>query len=261
MNKNTGNGAAKTVQKGGLSQKEQKALVGKTAVDRLIEKGFIKSGMKIGLGTGSTAIVAVDRLALYIREGKLSGIKAVATSFQTHIACEENGIPVFTLNSKEIGGTLDLAIDGADEIDPENNLIKGGGAAHVQEKIVEYNSKRLVIIADESKLVPHLGTRFPLPVEIIAAARTPVVRAMEKLGASCVLRTGSGKDGPVITDNGNQILDCTWSPLAGGTSPVDPSKMEDKVNKITGVVENGFFTKNRPIVFIARADGSVEERD
>ena len=214
MNKNTGNGAAKTVQKGGLSQKEQKALVGKTAVDRLIEKGFIKSGMKIGLGTGSTAIVAVDRLALYIREGKLSGIKAVATSFQTHIACEENGIP----------------------------------------------SKRLVIIADESKLVPHLGTRFPLPVEIIAAARTPVVRAMEKLGASCVLRTGSGKDGPVITDNGNQILDCTWSPLAGGTSPVDPLKMEDKVNKITGVVENGFFTKNRPLVFIARADGSVEER-
>jgi ribose 5-phosphate isomerase A (phosphoriboisomerase A) len=106
-----------------------------------------------------------------------------------------------------------------------------------------------------------LGTRFPLPVEIIAAARTPVVRAMEKLGASCVLRTGSGKDGPVITDNGNQILDCTWSLLAGGTSPVDPSKMEDKVNKITGVVENGFFTKNRPLVFIARADGSVEERD
>ena len=243
-----------------LSQKEQKNLVAHAAVDRLIEKGFIKSGMKIGLGTGSTAIIAVERLAFYIRSGKLSDIKAVATSFQTHSACEENGIPVYTLNSKEIAGRLDLSIDGADEIDPANNLIKGGGAAHVQEKIVEYNTKRLVIIADESKLVPHLGTKFPLPVEIIPASRGPVVREMEKLGASCVLRSCAGKDGPIITDNGNQILDCTWPALADGTSPVDPAKMEDKVNKITGVVENGFFTKNKPLVFIAHSDGTVEER-
>ena len=243
-----------------LSQKEQKALVGKAVIDRLFERGLIKSGMKIGLGTGSTAIIAVERLASYIRDGKVSGIKAVATSFQTHIACEENGIPVYTLNSKEIAGKLDLSIDGADEIDPDNNLIKGGGAAHVQEKIVEYNTKRLVIIADESKLVPHLGTRFPLPVEIIPASRGPVVREMEKLGASCVLRSCAGKDGPIVTDNGNQILDCTWSALSDGSSPVNPAKMEDRVNKITGVVENGFFTKNKPLVFIAHADGTVEER-
>lgn len=186
-----------------LSQKEQKALVGNAVIDRLFERGLIKSGMKIGLGTGSTAIIAVERLASYIRDGKVSGIKAVATSFQTHIACEENGIPVYTLNSKEIAGKLDLSIDGADEIDPDNNLIKGGGAAHVQEKIVEYNTKRLVIIADESKLVPHLGTKFPLPVEIIPASRGPVVREMEKLGASCVLRSCAGKDGPIVSDNGN----------------------------------------------------------
>ncbi|MGP1521948.1 MAG: ribose-5-phosphate isomerase RpiA [Treponema sp.] len=243
-----------------LSQKEQKALVGKAVIDRLFERGLIKSGMKIGLGTGSTAIIAVERLASYIRDGKVSGVKAVATSFQTHIACEENGIPVYTLNSKEIAGKLDLSIDGADEIDPDNNLIKGGGAAHVQEKIVEYNTKRLVIIADESKLVPHLGTKFPLPVEIIPASRGPVVREMEKLGASCVLRSCAGKDGPIVTDNGNQILDCTWSALSDGSSPVNPAKMEDRVNKITGVVENGFFTKNKPLVFIAHADGTVEER-
>lgn len=243
-----------------LSQKEQKALVGNAVIDRLFERGLIKSGMKIGLGTGSTAIIAVERLASYIRDGKVSGIKAVATSFQTHIACEENGIPVYTLNSKEIAGKLDLSIDGADEIDSDNNLIKGGGAAHVQEKIVEYNTKRLVIIADESKLVPHLGTRFPLPVEIIPASRGPVVREMEKLGASCVLRSCAGKDGPIVTDNGNQILDCTWSALSDGSSPVNPAKMEDRVNKITGVVENGFFTKNKPLVFIAHADGTVEER-
>lgn len=243
-----------------LSQKEQKALVGNAVIDRLFERGLIKSGMKIGLGTGSTAIIAVERLASYIRDGKVSGIKAVATSFQTHIACEENGIPVYTLNSKEIAGKLDLSIDGADEIDPDNNLIKGGGAAHVQEKIVEYNTKRLVIIADESKLVPHLGTRFPLPVEIIPASRGPVVREMEKLGASCVLRSCAGKDGPIVTDNGNQILDCIWPALSDGSSPVNPAKMEDRVNKITGVVENGFFTKNKPLVFIAHADGTVEER-
>lgn len=243
-----------------LSQKEQKALVGNAVIDRLFERGLIKSGMKIGLGTGSTAIIAVERLASYIRDGKVSGIKAVATSFQTHIACEENGIPVYTLNSKEIAGKLDLSIDGADEIDPDNNLIKGGGAAHVQEKIVEYNTKRLVIIADESKLVPHLGTKFPLPVEIIPASRGPVVREMEKLGASCVLRSCAGKDGPIVTDNGNQILDCIWPALSDGSSPVNPAKMEDRVNKITGVVENGFFTKNKPLVFIAHADGTVEER-
>lgn len=243
-----------------LSQKEQKALVGNVVIDRLFERGLIKSGMKIGLGTGSTAIIAVERLASYIRDGKVSGIKAVATSFQTHIACEENGIPVYTLNSKEIAGKLDLSIDGADEIDPDNNLIKGGGAAHVQEKIVEYNTKRLVIIADESKLVPHLGTKFPLPVEIIPASRGPVVREIEKLGASCVLRSCAGKDGPIVTDNGNQILDCTWPALSDGSSPVNPAKMEDRVNKITGVVENGFFTKNKPLVFIAHADGTVEER-
>lgn len=243
-----------------LSQKEQKALVGNAVIDRLFERGLIKSGMKIGLGTGSTAIIAVERLASYIRDGKVSGVKAVATSFQTHIACEENGIPVYTLNSKEIAGKLDLSIDGADEIDPDNNLIKGGGAAHVQEKIVEYNTKRLVIIADESKLVPHLGTKFPLPVEIIPASRGPVVREMEKLGASCVLRSCAGKDGPIVTDNGNQILDCTWPALSDGSSPVNPAKMEDRVNKITGVVENGFFTKNKPLVFIAHADGTVEER-
>ena len=243
-----------------LSQKEQKALVGNAVIDRLFERGLIKSGMKIGLGTGSTAIIAVERLASYIRDGKVSGIKAVATSFQTHIACEENGIPVYTLNSKEIAGKLDLSIDGADEIDPDNNLIKGGGAAHVQEKIVEYNTKRLVIIADESKLVPHLGTKFPLPIEIIPASRGPVVREMEKLGASCVLRSCAGKDGPIVTDNGNQILDCTWPALSDGSSPVNPAKMEDRVNKITGVVENGFFTKNKPLVFIAHADGTVEER-
>ena len=141
------------------------------------------------------------------------------------------GIPVYTLNDRAIDGELDLAIDGADEIDPENNLIKGGGAALLLEKIVAYNSKAYAIVADESKSVATEGTKFPLPVEIIGGARRSVEKQLNKLGAKCVLREGVKKCGPVITDNGNQILDCTWE------NPVDPTKMEDEIAKIVGKVE------------------------
>ncbi len=236
-----------------LSQTEQKKLVAYEAIDRLIEKGLIFSGVKIGLGTGSTAVHTVYRLAEHKKSGKLTNVKAVATSFQTIIACEETDIPVYTLNSKDINAELDVSIDGADEIDHNNNLIKGGGAAHVLEKIVEYNSKKLVIIADSTKLVSTLGTQFPLPVEVIAEARLPVQRALEKMGARCTIRECAGKAGPIITDNGNQILDCVWE------NPVNPSEMEDKINAITGVVENGFFTKNKPLVMVSYEDGTVKE--
>lgn len=237
-----------------LSQSEQKKLVGTTAIDRLVEKGLIKDGTKIGLGTGSTAMPAVTRLAELIKAGKLKNIRAVATSFQTMLACEKLGITVYSLSSAEIGGKLDIAVDGADEIDTENNLIKGGGAAHLKEKLVEYNAAQLVIIADESKEVSSLGTKFPLPVEVVTEAWMPVMRELEKLGATCTIREGVKKCGPVITDNGNMIIDCLWQ------KPVNPAEMETKINGIVGVVENGFFSKNKPIVFIARADGTVAER-
>lgn len=237
-----------------ITKDEQKVLAATTAVDTLIKEGKIFSGMKIGLGTGSTAMPAVKRLAEKIADGTLKDIKAVVTSFQTQLACEEFGIPVYTLNDKCIGGHLDLSIDGADEIDQKNNLIKGGGAAHLREKLVEYNSSFLAIVADSSKDVQSLGTKFPLPVEVISDARVPVIKELEKLGASCVLREGVKKAGPVITDNGNMILDCTWK------EPVDPAEMEEKINKITGVVECGFFTKIHPVAFIAREDGSVTVR-
>ena len=236
------------------SAQEQKVLAASTAIDTLINEGKIFSGMKIGLGTGSTAMPAVKRLAERIEDGTLKDIKAVATSFQTTLACEELGIPVYTLNDRAIEGHLDLAIDGADEIDTENNLIKGGGAALLREKIVAYNSSCFAIVADESKAVANLGTKFALPVEIIAEARVPVVKKLEALGAKCTLREGVKKAGPVITDNGNMILDCLWQ------NPVNPAEMEDKINNITGVVECGFFTKLKPIVFIAHSDGTVEHR-
>lgn len=237
-----------------ISKDEQKILAARTAIDTLIREGKIFSGMKIGLGTGSTAIPAVKRLSERIDDGTLTDIKAVVTSFQTENCCRDWGIPVFTLNDRSIGGQLDLAIDGADEIDEENNLIKGGGAALLLEKIVAYNSKSFVIVADSSKSVKNMGTAFPLPVEIIAFARLCVQKRIEKLGGKCVLREGVRKCGPVITDNGNQILDVTWE------TPVDPRKMEDEIAKIPGVVETGFFTKLRPTVFIAQKDGSVVVR-
>ena len=235
-----------------MTQNEQKVLVANTAVDKLLEEGKIFDGMKIGLGTGSTAMPAVKRLAEHIQNGKVKDVKAVVTSFQTAVACQELGIPVYTLNDKIIGGQLDLAIDGADEVDDDCNCIKGGGAAHLREKLVEYNSKIFVVIGDSSKAVKTIGTQFRVPVEIIGDARVPVTQALNKLGADCVLREGVKKAGPVITDNGNMILDCHWE------SPINVAEMEDKINQIVGVVENGLFSKNKSIVFIAQDDGTVD---
>ena len=237
-----------------MTQNEQKELVASTAIDTLIKDKKIFSGMKIGLGTGSTAIPAVKHLAKRINDGTLKDIKAVVTSFGTQNLCEELGIPVYSMNDKIIGGHLDLAIDGADEVDPKNNVIKGGGAALLREKIVAYNSDQFVGVADSTKIVDSLGTKFPLPVEIIGEARVPVAKALNALGAECTLREGVKKCGPVITDNGNQILDIVWK------NPVDSELMEDKINSIVGVVEVGFFTKNKPIVFTMDSNEKVIQR-
>lgn len=238
-----------------MTQSEQKTLVANTAIDTLIKEGKIFSGMKIGLGTGSTAMPAVKRLAEHIQSGELKDIKAVVTSFQTQNACQDYGIPVYSMNDRIIGGELDLAIDGADEVTPDCFCIKGGGAAHVREKLVEYNSKIFVVVADSTKAVDTIGTKFPVPVEIIGEARIPVTNALNALGAKCVLREGVKKCGPVITDNGNQILDCTWE------KPINVAEMEDKINSIVGVVENGLFSKNKPIVFVVKTDDTVETRN
>ncbi|TCW62132.1 ribose-5-phosphate isomerase RpiA [Treponema sp. J25] len=232
-----------------MEQQRLKELVGQTAVDQLV-----RSGMKVGLGTGSTAMPAVRRIGELLQKGVLKDIKAVSTSFQTTVACEELGIPLYTLNSREIGGELDLTIDGADEVDPDNNLIKGGGGALLLEKIVAYASKNYAIVVDESKLVEHLGLAFPVPVEVIPEARETVRRALEKLGARVTLRQAVRKAGPVVTDKGNLLLDILFS------QPVDARLLEAEINQIPGVVENGFFTRKRPQVFIARSTGIVEVR-
>jgi ribose 5-phosphate isomerase A len=232
-----------------MEQKNMKELVGKHAVEVLV-----KSGMKLGLGTGSTAVHAVHHVGALLAEGKLRHIKAVPTSFQTTIECEKLGIPLYSLNSREIGGVLDLTIDGADEVDKQNYCVKGGGAALLLEKIIAYASSAFAVVIDESKAVDNLALKFPLPVEVIPEARSPVTKALEKFGATVTLREAVRKAGPVITDKGNLILDMVFP------SPVNPAALETEINAIAGVVENGFFTRRRPCVFIARADGTVEER-
>jgi ribose 5-phosphate isomerase A len=232
----------------------------KEKVGRESVEALVKSGMKLGLGTGSTAVFAVRHVGALVGEGKLKDILAVPTSFQTSIECEKYGIPLFSLNSKEIGGKLDLTIDGADEVDPQNRLIKGGGGALLVEKIVAYASASYAIAVDESKLVESLGVKFPVPVEVVPEARIPVTLALQKLGAEVTLREALRKAGPVITEHGNLLLDIRFK------EPPDPSVLEAELNRIPGVVENGFFTgpadrPMRPVVFIGRGSGVVERRD
>ncbi len=233
-----------------MDQKEMKDLVGRTAAER-----YVKSGMKLGLGTGSTAMPAVRRIGELLRDGLISDIKAVPTSFQTTIECEKWGIPLYSLNSKEIGGSLDLAIDGADEVDGSNRCVKGGGGALLIEKIVAYNSARFVVVVDESKTVTRLGDTFAVPVELVTAARVPVERELAALGGVPVLREAVRKAGPVITDNGNLILDVRFP------NEVDPVALESAIALIPGVVESGFFTRVRPLVVVAKADGTLEFRE
>ena len=238
-----------------LSQSEQKQRVAEYAIDRLIEKGLLFSGMKLGMGTGSTVMPAINYLAKKISSGILSDIKIVPTSFQTQIACENLGFSVFSLNAKQIDASLDLAIDGADEIDIENKLVKGGGAALFLEKLIAYASKHFVIIADETKTVESLARAFPLPVEIVPESRLIVERGLKALGAKVAIREGLRKAGPVVTDNGNFILDALWDKK----SLFSASDYETKINEITGVVDNGFYKKESPC-FYSKGDGSVETR-
>ena len=238
-----------------LKNQEIKERTGFRAADELAAPD-----MKLGLGTGSTAIHVVRRVGERLAAGELRGIRVFATSFQTELACEELGIPHYSLNSPELAGGLDLTIDGADELDPKGRLVKGGGGALLIEKLAAYNSARYAIVAEEGKLVSDLALRFALPVEIIVEARCTVTRALEKLGAVVTLREALCKAGPVITEHGNLLLDIRFQ------TPVEPEEMEERINLIPGVVENGFFTGrrapwDRPLLYIGRADATVEIRN
>jgi ribose 5-phosphate isomerase A len=211
----------------------------------------VRSGMRIGLGTGSTVAHFVDLLGERIRDGMLSGIVGVPTSIRTTDQAHAVGIPLGSLHEL---APLDLTVDGADEVDPGLDLIKGLGGALLREKMVAAASRRLVIVADDAKCVLRLGTRAPVPVEVVPFAWQVHLPFFESLGAHPVLRTHA--DGtPLPTDNGNYVIDCHF---ADGLT--DPKSLETRIQSRVGVVENGLFLGLATEAFIAGADGIQELR-
>ncbi|TCJ81986.1 UNVERIFIED_ORG: ribose-5-phosphate isomerase [Bacillus cereus] len=203
---------------------------------------FVKDGMKVGLGTGSTVYWLIQKLGERVKEGL--SIQAVSTSKETEVLAKQLSIPLIPLN--EIG-ILDLTIDGADEIDSNLQLIKGGGGALLREKIVASSSKELIIIADESKLATHLGT-FPLPVEITPFSWKQTESKIQALGCQTTLRLKNNET--FITDNNNLIIDCVF--------PHDisnPANLHTQLKMITGVVETGLFVNMTSKAIIGTKNG------
>ena len=221
-----------------IQQDTWKQQVGEAAVR------FIEDGMVIGIGSGSTSASMVRALARRINEG-LRIVGAVPTSQETQRLASSLNIPLTDLDTHP---ELDLNIDGADEIDPQLNLIKGGGGALLREKIVVSASRRFIVIADETKLVPRLNAKAPLPVEVIPFAMTPVRRRLEALGATVQLRQRGNT--VYLTDNGNIIFDCSFT---GGI--VNPADMHDRIHSIVGVVDTGLFLNMAAQAIIAGVDG------
>ena len=210
---------------------------------------LIQSGMAVGLGTGSTAAFMVARLGERVRNEGLD-VTAVSTSWSTTLQCRKEGISLIELGEAR---HLDIAIDGADEIDPAKNLIKGRGAAHLLEKIVASMADNYIIIADSGKKVKNLGEKFAVPLEILPGAIGSVTYKVEKLGATVAVRMGApGKDGPVISDSGNLIADAKFGPIA------DPEKLDFELNRIPGLLGHGLFIGMTNKVILAAADGLEE---
>ncbi|ABW27423.1 ribose-5-phosphate isomerase RpiA [Acaryochloris marina] len=227
--------------------KLMKQQVGKAAADR------VQSGSIVGLGTGSTTAFAIQFLGDRIKSGALTDIKGIPTSFQASVLAKQYGIPLTTLDEVD---RIHIGIDGADEVDPQKNLIKGGGAAHTREKVVDSLAEQFIVVVDQSKIVDKLGSTFPVPVEVLPMAIAPVVKALEKLGGKPELRMGIKKDGPVITDQGNMVLDVTFSDIP------NPPELEKTINNIPGVLENGIFVGMTDIVLIGEIkDGNPTVRE
>ncbi len=209
----------------------------------------VKSDMILGLGSGSTAALMIKSLADEIRSGKLQNIRGVATSFQSEVLALELDIPLIDLASVS---QIDLAIDGADEVDPGFQLIKGGGACHVREKLVASKAKQLLIVVDETKLVQNLNQSFPLPVEVLPNAWKQVQEIISEMNGSASLRMATKKAGPVVTDQGNLILDILFN---GGIK--NPKDIEMKINNIPGVLENGLFVDLTDKVLVGKIEDNV----
>ena len=214
-----------------------KKIVGYEAVE------WVKDGYVIGLGTGSTTHYFIEKLAEKIKNEELE-VLGIPTSYQSFFLASDSGIPLTTLEEHDV----DLAVDGADEVDPLLNLIKGGGAAHTMEKIIDQSADKFIVIEDDSKMVDVLG-KFPVPVEIIPTALRIVKEQLINIGGQPKLRMAERKDGPVITDNGNFVVDVKFDSIS------EPGKLEVMLNSIPGVVENGVFAGLADEVLVATIQG------
>jgi len=209
----------------------------------------VKSDMILGLGSGSTAALMIKSLADEIHSGKLKNIRGVATSFQSEVLALELDIPLIDLASVS---QIDLAIDGADEVDPRFQLIKGGGACHVREKLVASKANKLLIVVDETKLVQNLNHSFPLPVEVLPNSWKQVEEVIKEMNGSSSLRMATKKAGPVVTDQGNLILDVLFN-----DGIKNPKEIEMTINNIPGVLENGLFVDLTDKVLVGKIENNT----
>ncbi len=205
-----------------------------------------EDGMVVGLGTGSTAAHAIRAVGRRVDAGL--DVRGVPTSFQSRQVARDAGVPLADLDEVE---TVDLAIDGADQV-VGGDLVKGGGAAHAREKVVDAAAERFLVVADPSKEAEVLD--HPVPVEVLPAARTAVAAAVEELGGEPALRMAARKDGPVVTDNGNLVLDCEF-----GAMP-EPGDLGTALSGLPGVVEHGLFVGLADEVHVGSADGVTVRR-
>ncbi len=209
---------------------------------------YVESGMTVGLGTGSTAIFAIRHIGALLKSGQLKNIVGFATSQASWDAAVELNIPMLT---EDLPQNLDVTIDGADEVDPNLNLIKGGGGALLREKLVAQATTREIIVVDESKLSPRLGTLHVLPIEVLPFGWRSQARFLESLGAKIVVRqTQDGKQ--YHTDQGNLILDCDFGPIA------DPERLALALQARAGIVEHGLFLNMTHAVVVSSASGVRE---
>ena len=209
----------------------------------------IRDGMVVGLGSGSTAALMIQGLGARLAAGQLHDIVGVTTSFQGEVLAAELGIPLRALNAID---RIDLAIDGADEVDPSFQLIKGGGACHVQEKLVADRAERFIVVVDSTKLVKCLNLDFLLPVEVLPGAWVQVQSRLKSMGGVAELRMATRKAGPVVTDQGNLVLDVRFE---AGIS--DPIALERDINNLPGVLENGLFVNLADEVLVGEINDGV----
>ncbi|MFD3001835.1 ribose-5-phosphate isomerase RpiA [Pontibacter toksunensis] len=213
------------------------------AAEKAVE--YVKNGMVVGLGTGSTATWAINALGEKVKAGL--EIQAIASSVASENLAKQYGISLIDFSELNI---IHVTIDGADEVDPKGNLIKGGGGALLREKIIAYNSKEFIVIVDDTKLVNTLG-KFPLPVEVVPFAVDLTLKQLRNLGSTAIIRKKDGKE--FVTDNANLIADCSFGEIQ------DPDKLNTSLLLIPGVAECGLFLHSKVSqVIIGYTDGTVD---